>query len=331
MNDIELLAESDFSGAVLVAQGGSLLFSKAFGYADRPNQRPNNITTKFGTASAGKAFVATAIMRLIERAALQLDSTIGEFLHLGANIDSTISIRQLLNHTSGIPDYFDESIMNEYAELWVDVPNYRIRSSWDLVPLFKDKPMMYPKGEKFQYNNTGYVVLGLIIEVITGVPFDQHLHEVIFEPCNMTSTGYYELDRLPENCANAYILDEERKEFYTNIFSIDVKGSGAGGAFASIGDIFRFWDHLINGKIVSSETLSRMLSPQVPSKDYGYGFWLAERADGSFLPYFQGCDPGVSFISSYDATGLCVVVVSNMGDDVWRIHREIRAGTLTRP
>ena len=100
---------------------------------------------------------------------------------------------------------------------------------------------MYSKGEKFQYNNTGFVVLGLIIEKVTENLFDDYLRENIFVLCGMCDTGYYELDRLPAKCANAYIFDTERKEYYTNIYSVDVKGTGAGGAFTTVSDIEKFW------------------------------------------------------------------------------------------
>ena len=120
-------------------------------------------------------------------------------------IDGDVTVEQLLNHTSGVPDYFDETVMDEYEELWTNYPNYKIRCSSDLLPLFIDKPMMYPKGEKFQYNNTGYVLLAMIIEKVTGLLFDQYLKVNVFDVCDMESTGYYELDRLPAKCANNYI------------------------------------------------------------------------------------------------------------------------------
>jgi len=102
--------------------------------------------------------------------------------------------------------------------LWEDFPNYKIRTSRDLIPLFFNKPMMYKPGEKFQYNNTGFVVLGLIIEAITGLEFEKYLEENVFITCGMLNTGYYELDRLPEKCENSYIFDPEKSEFYTNIY-----------------------------------------------------------------------------------------------------------------
>lgn len=124
----------------------------------------------------------------------------GKLLDIDLNyIDGDVTVEQLLNHTSGVPDYFDETVMDEYEELWTNYPNYKIRCSSDLLPLFIDKPMMYPKGEKFQYNNTGYVLLAMIIEKVTGLLFDQYLKVNVFDVCDMESTGYYELDRLLPN------------------------------------------------------------------------------------------------------------------------------------
>ena len=98
-------------------------------------------------------------------------------------------------------------------------------------------PMAYPRGERFHYNNTAFVVLGLIIEKITGMPFDEYLGREVFAPCGMRDTGYYEYDRLPATCANVYTLDEERNECYTNIYSSTAKGAGDGGAFTTAPDI----------------------------------------------------------------------------------------------
>lgn len=170
------------------------------------NEIPNTIETKFASASAGKVFVAVAILQLIEQGHIEFDDTLGKLLDIDLhNIDPDVIVKQLLNHTSGAPDYFDESVMDEYEELWVDYPNYKIRHNNDLFPLFINKPMMYEKGERFQYNNSGYVLLASIIEKVTGMYFDDYLKKNIFDVCDMKSTGYYAFDRLPARCANSYI------------------------------------------------------------------------------------------------------------------------------
>ncbi len=332
--EIEEMIERDFSGCISVVKDGTVIFEKNYGYADLPNKIPNKLNTKFATASAGKVFIAVAILQLIESGKLRFDDDIGNLLDFDLKeIDRRITIRQLLCHTSGIPDYFDESIMSEYDELWRDYPNYKIRKSSDLIPLFINKPMMYPPGERFQYNNTGFVILGLIIEKLTGELFDTYLKTNVFDPCSMFDTGYYELDRLPENCANSYIYDKQRGEYYTNIYSVDVKGTGAGGAFTTVLDINKFWSNLLSEKLISNKMLAQMLIVQSSSisEYYGYGIWLSKIDDNTYMPYFQGCDPGVSFVSSYDTvnnTG--ITAVSNFGCNVWQLRRNISSSFFSQ-
>ncbi|PJI08676.1 MULTISPECIES: serine hydrolase domain-containing protein [Clostridium] len=325
--NLESLVEKDFSGCILATKNKNVIFQESYGYADLSNKVYSKLDTKFATASAGKVFTAVGILQLIEDKMLRFDDELGNLLDFDLKgIDKAITVKELLCNTSGIPDYFDETIMEDYDELWRDYPNYKIRTSADLIPLFIDKPMMYPRGQKFQYNNTGFVVLGLIIEKVTGKLFDEYLKEKVFEPSHMYNTGYYELDRLPANCANSYIYDEKRKEYYINIYSVDVKGTGAGGAFTTVQDINKFWMNLLSGKLISKEMLEQMLKRQSgnDSHNYGYGIWLRKMDNETYTPYFQGCDPGVSFISSYDTyNDIGITVVSNFGCDVWKLRRNI--------
>lgn len=328
--DTNIIIEGDFNGCISIKKDDTTIFESAYGYSDLSNKVANTIDTKFATASAGKVFIAVAILQLVERGKLNLNDTIGKLLNFDLHdIDPDITVEQLLTHKSGIPDYFDESVMDRYEELWIDYPNYKIRTSEDLLPLFITKPMMYPKGERFQYNNTGFVVLGLIIEAITKKTFDQYLKENIFDIIDMQSTGYYELDRLPAKCANNYIFDEDRKEYYTNIFSVDVKGTGAGGAFTTVGDSERFWNALLSNKLLSPDMTQKMLSVQSSCEyddNYGYGIWLNKNSKDNSLPYFTGCDPGVSFISAYKLDeNILITIVSNFGDDVWKIMSDIQS------
>lgn len=324
--------DCNFRGNVYIVQDNEVLCENVTGFADLANEVPNSLETKFASASAGKVFVAVGILQLIEQGKIKFDDTLGKLLDIDLhNIDPDVTVEQLLNHTSGVPDYFDESVMDEYEELWADYPNYKIRHNSDLLPLFISKPMMYPKGEKFQYNNSGYVLLAMIIEKVTGMYFDQYLKTNIFDVCGMNSTDYYELDRLPTKCANHYIYCADTNDFRTNIFSVDVKGTGAGGAFITVNDIVNFWMNLLNGKLISKELVSKMLSKQsgegtdAEEGYYGYGVWIIDNPNGKDLAYFQGCDPGVSFISEYNPNNNIIsVLVSNYGDNVWKEMRKIR-------
>ncbi len=326
------MIDKKFRGNAYIVRGDEVVYEYSSGFADLPNKIPNTCDTRFASASAGKVFVAVGILRLVEQGKICLSDTIGELLPIELNqIDPNVTVTQLLNHTSGIPDYFDETVMHEYEELWHNFPNYRIRKNSDLLPLFIHKPMMYPKGTKFQYNNSGYVMLALIIEAVTGIPFDKYLKENVFDVCGMDSTGYFELDRLPARCANHYIYCPDTNDYRTNIYSVDAKGTGAGGVFITVKDIVGFWKALSEYRLLSKELTDKMLSKQSgDGKDaeegwYGYGVWIIENPKGTDVPYFQGCDPGVSFISEYcPDNGTISVIVSNYGDNVWKEMRKIR-------
>lgn len=136
---------------------------------------------------------------------------------------------------------------------------------------------------------------------------------------------------MPPKCASNYIYCSDTNDFRTNIFSVDVKGTGAGGAFITIKDIVNFWMNLINGKLISKALLTKMFAKQsgdgVDAEEgyYGYGVWIIDNPSGEDLVYFQGCDPGVSFLSEYNPNnGIISVLVSNYGDNVWEGMRTIR-------
>lgn len=321
MNNINL--SEDFRGNLFITQNGKIIADCHQGYADLPNKRPNNKDTRFASASAGKVFVAVGVLMLVEKGMLNLNDSLGQLLPFDLHqIDPNVTVEQLLTHTSGVPDYFDEQVMDDYEELWKDFPNYKIRRNSDLLPLFIEKPMQYPRGTKFSYNNSGYVLLAAIIEQLSQKPFDIYLDEVIFKPCKMDSTGYFELDRLPSNCANNYIRCDSTDVYRTNIYSVDAKGTGAGGAFITTEDVSKFWDALIHYRLLSMKMTNQMMSIQ--SQDgqgsyYGYGIWIHQEKNTleSFF-YFQGQDPGVSFISEYHPKSKTLItLVSNYGDNVW--------------
>lgn len=312
------------SGITFKAVNGKTIINSPVGFRDIPNQIENDIETRFPTASAGKGFVAVAILQLIEQNKLSLDAKIGEILSIDlGSIDSNVTVYQLLTHTSGVPDYCDEEKVPNYADLWIDFPNYKIRESKDLLPLFIHEKMQKDKIGTFHYNNSAFVLLGLIIEELTNKPFDIHLKEAIFNPLQMKYTGYFELDRLPNNCANAYILDEKTNEYYTNIFSVDAKGTGAGGAFTNPKDINLFWDGLVNYKLLSKKMTETMLSRQINLNGWGYGLgiWL----DESNNPMLIGEDPGATFVTYYNLKNKTeITIISNMEEEVFDVLKEIK-------
>ncbi|MGY3778824.1 serine hydrolase domain-containing protein [Isobaculum melis] len=323
---ITAIIPKEFSGVISITKNHQSIYQKAFNYADKPNKRLNQLDTKFGMASGSKTFIALGILTLIEEGKLALTDTIGALMNIDwKQIDAEITVEQLLTHTSGIPDYFDEDVMTDYAELWENLPNYRMRKSTDLIPLFIDKKMDFPKGTKFKYSNTGYVVLGLIIEAVTKEKFDTYLAKELFPTIGMNQTGYYELDRLPGNCAAGYLFDEPTQQFYSNIYSIDAKGSGAGGGFTTADDIHSLWKQLLTNQVLSEAMTREVLSPQTEDT-YSYGFWFMKNEEGRAIPYMLGFDPGVRFISSYNLDkDINITILCNVEfDEVVALHREIK-------
>lgn len=161
------------------------------------------------------------------------------------NYEKGITIHQLLTHTSGIPDYFDEEVMDHFEELWVKNPMYHMRSIEDFLHLFQNEPIKFKAGERFHYNNAGYILLGLIVEEVSQLEFAEYVEERIFKKANMTSSGYFELDALPERTALGYI-DLPNGKWKTNIYSLPVKGGSDGGAFVTVSDMAKLWDSLIH-------------------------------------------------------------------------------------
>lgn len=324
--------DNQFRGNAYIVQNGEVLCRYCGGYADIANEIPNTFETRFACASMSKTFVAVGILQLIEKDLLKFDDTIGKILDLDfKNIDPDVTIEQLITHTSGIPDYDDETC-DDAAELWADYPNYKIRKNIDLFLIAREKPAMFSKGEKFRYNNTGFVILGMVIEKITGLDFDVYLKQNVFDVCGMRSTGYFEFDRLPANCAAGYLYANSKEDFRTNIFSVGAKGTGDGGAYVTVEDIMCFWNGLLENKLLSGTMVSKMLSKQSgdgidPEEGYyGYGLWIIDNPDGKDYVYMQGFDPGVSAIAEYNPNnGMISVFLSNYCDNVWAQMRKIRA------
>lgn len=316
-----LPAESPFSGVVTVHQRGAQVFAQAYGHANKSDSLPNKLDTKFATASGAKTFTAVAICQLIEQGKLALDARLVDVLDVKfPRFDPAVTVHQLLSHTSGIPDYFDEEVMDDYEALWTERPMYSIRVPKDFLPLFQDAPMKSAPGEKFAYNNSGYIVLGLIVEQASGMAFPDYVQRHIFDPCGMRDSGYFRTDRLPANTATGYIRDADGG-WRSNIYAVPIVGGADGGVFVTAPDVHKFWDNLRNNRLLGEGMTRAMLSVQATMDDadaYGYGVWL-KTADGTVTRvHMEGADPGVGFFSAvYREQDVEFTVIGNTGDDTW--------------
>ena len=317
---------NNFSGVISVAPlTGGASVDAAFGLADRANRIPNTIETRFAMASGCKGFTAAAIWLLIEAGRIGLETRLSECVtsrqfHFG----SAVTIGQLLNHTSGIPDYFSEEIESDYAALWLERPSYSMKTTRDFLRLFEAKPMKGEPGQGFLYSNAGFILLGLVVEELTGQDFRTFVAERIFGPCDMTRSGYFAMDALPEKCAQGY-LSEGPTDLHTNIYSVPVIGGADGGAYTTVEDMRRFWSTLLSGRLLKAETVARMIAQSVqvsadwPDLFYGYGVWLRQRPEG-WIVSLEGGDPGVALESLvWVEHGIVMTVLSNVTDGAGEI------------
>lgn len=307
----QAVAEDTFSGAVLIAKGSKPIFEKAYGSANKSSNTPNNVDTKFNLGSIDKSFTAVAIAQLVQKGKLSFNDPIIKYLpdYPNKTVAAKVTIHQLLTHTSGMGMYFNDEFMKR-------------RASWktlsDLLPLFVNDTLDFEPGQKMQYSNSGYVVLGLIIERVTGQNYFDYVRQHIFEPAGMKNTASYELDQKVPNLALGYTNmgltgrpePGPRKDSTPHLTG---RGSSAGGGYSTLDDMLKFGQALIDHKLLSKQYTDIVLSNQMPAGQppAGYGFFSVQ-ANGARAFGNNGGGPGTnSTFSVYPELGYTVVVMSN--------------------
>lgn len=307
----------DFSGVLSARRRDEVLGEWAVGLADRTTQSPHTPDTRFGLASGTKTFTALAVLSLVQQGVLSLDATARSVLKTELPlIADDVTIDQLLTHRSGIGDYLDEEV-DDLAPM--SVPVQQLDSTPAYLPILDGFPTKFPAGGRFSYCNGGFVVLAIIAERVSGVPFADLVAQRVFEPAEMTASGFPRSDLLPPGTATGY-----RPDGRTNIFELPVVGSGDGGAHSTVADLHRFWQALIAGRILALELVALAVEPVTPDADdgrgYGRGIWLD---DGDLI--LSGADHGVMAVSRHDpATGITVSALANV-EGLGRGRTRVRA------
>jgi CubicO group peptidase (beta-lactamase class C family) len=309
---------SGFSGVVRVDSRGGMEICTAYGLADRAHEVPHTVETVFAIASGTKTLTALAVMSLVERGTLELGTTarslLGDDLPL---IAGDVTIEHLLAHRSGIGDYLDEDDVREYV---MPVPVHELATTEQFLSVLDGHDAVFPTGERFAYNNAGYVLLALLAERATGVEYHDLVRTLVCEPAGMIDTAFLRSDELPGRAALGYL---SRDGLRTNVFHLPVRGNGDGGIYSTAADLSALWDALFAGRIVSPGRLAEMLRPRSDwpeeTRRYGLGFHLHATGDGVFL---EGHDAGVSFASLHQPTSLITyTVISNWSEGAWPIIR----------
>lgn len=308
-------AETGFSGVVRVDRGDSIEFSAAYGLAHRGYEIPNTVETQFGIASGTKGLTAIVVASLVEDGSLELATTARSVLgHDLPLIDDDVTVEHLLSHRSGIGDYLDENTDLDVADYLMPVPVHELATTEDYLAVLGGHPMKFAPGADFAYCNSGFVVLALIAERRSGVPFHELVHQRVCRPAEMRDTEFLRSDELPGRAALGYL--EVNGVSRTNVFHLPVRGSGDGGIYTTVADISSLWRALFAGRIVTADLFAELLRPRsdVPrsSMRYGLGFWLHESTDVVIL---AGGDAGVAFRSEHDPVrNTTHTVISNTSD-----------------
>ena len=311
--------DSGFTGVVRVDRAGTTEFAKAYGLADRAHEIANTIDTRFAIASGTKGFTALTVMSLVEEGSIALDTTarslLGDDLPL---IDDAVTVEHLLAHRSGIGDYLDESVLDDKNDYVMSVPVQELATTEQYLAVLDGHDTVSAPDERFAYNNGGFVVLALIAERVSGVPFHELVRRRVCEPAGMTDTAFLRSDELPGDAALGYLTVDGPR---TNIFHLPVLGTGDGGIYSTAADLSAFWAALFAARIVPSGRVAEMVRPRSDwpeeSKRYGLGFHLHETTD---VVWLEGSDAGVSFLSTHDPTrAITHTVISNLTDGAWPV------------
>lgn len=295
----ELIKMKKFSGSILIAKGDEILINRGFGLANYQFDIPITAETKFNIASITKQFTAMAIMQLQEKQVLNVHDRLNKYIPDYPNGEK-ITIHNLLTHSSGIQDFESIPEWNEKATLH--------NSVIDIIEKFKDKPLDFEPGEEHKYSNSGYVLLGYIIEKVSNMTYENFLEENIFNVLEMKNSGYISNRKIISNLADGYDLIDNSIQNATYLDYSAVFSSGA--LYSTCEDLYKWNQALYTEKLVNKEAVNTILTPYID--DYGYG-WVIENLfnrkytwhNGSYWSGFR-CN-----IARFTDDNVCIIILSN--------------------
>ena len=313
-----LCAKDGFSGTLIVAHEGKPLYQRACGLSNRADAVPMKIDTKLNLGSMNKMFTAVAIAQLVEAGQLAFDDPVGKHLpeYPDADVKTKVRIHHLLTHTSGLGSHFNEEFQN--------ASRTKYRSVRDFMGIVEKQKLAFEPGTKWSYSNSGFMLLGAIVEKVSGKTYFDVVRQTIHEPAGMTNTDAFEMDDVVPNLAIGYVRDREGR-WRNNLFMHVIKGGPAGGGFSTAPDLVKFAEALRAGKLVKPATLTSLLTPkgELKSPDYGYGFQIM--GDGDAVGHSGGF-PGISAqLVIYPKTAYAIAALSNYGASATAVVDQVRA------
>jgi CubicO group peptidase (beta-lactamase class C family) len=343
---LEARADDDeFSGVVRIERSGEVLLERGYGLAGRAWGVPCSPEQRFDTASVTKLFTAVAVLQQVEAGVFSLDTSATGYLGLGGTtIDPAVTPYHLLTHTSGIGDDADEDDGVAYETVFAERPNYSIRDTVDFLPQCAHNEPKFAPGEGTRYCNCSYVLLGLMVERASGMPYRDYVLRHLFAPAGMDRSGFFQMDRIePDVAEGADPVTDTRGAvvgWRRGIYSYPPVGSPDSGAYVTARDLIAFHHALRGGRLLGEELTAAMLQPkehyrELPNGSHrtGYGFEFEVGADGEVTSYWkEGINVGVSAVlSHWPRSDVTVAILSNRKDGAWEpaktIERALRTET----
>lgn len=295
-------AKQGFTGSALVARDGKVIFSKGFGMANAEWDIPNRPQTKFRLGSITKQFTAASILLLQERGKLAVQDPICKYVAECPKIWEPITIHHLLTHTSGIPSYTDVKSPAEFRKLSqtpVTVTGF--------VDSFKPKPLEFPPGEKMKYNNSGYFMLGYIIEKVSGQSYEAFLQKNIFTPLKLAETGYDTHDRILKGRAIGY---SRRNDARINSDYLDMTVPyAAGSLYSTVENLFAWNEALFSDKLLSAKSREAMMT--VDQDNYAYGLVISKQFNRKIVSHGGGINGFSTILTRFPEEQITIVVLRN--------------------
>ena len=286
-----------FRGAVLVARNGEPVFRKAYGKANEEWDIANTPETKFRLGSITKQFTAACVMQLVEQNKLTLDDPISKYYPDAPPAWAKINVRHLLNHTSGIPSY-------------TGLPGFmqkRVRERMtpvEIVKLTQDMPLEFEPGSKFAYDNTGYILLGYLIDKLSGLSYADYVQRHIFDRLDMKDSGYDTAEAVIKRRASGYSPNGTNSPF------IDMSlPYAAGSLYSTVDDLVKWDKGLYGGKVVKAESLAAMTSPGL--SDYGFGLVIRNENGRKMIGHGGGINGFNTEMTRFPEQGVVAIVLSN--------------------
>jgi CubicO group peptidase (beta-lactamase class C family) len=300
-----------FSGAVLVARHDRVLFSHAYGLADRKRRIPNTVRTRFRVGSINKMFTAVAILQLVEAGKVKLTAPLGTYLpdYPNRQVATKVTIHQLLTHTGGTGDIFGPAF---------DAHRKQLRTPDDYMRLYGKRGLEFEPGSRWAYSNYGFLLLGVVIEKVTGQSYYDYVQQHVYAPAGMTRTGSRPENQAIPDLSTGYTLSPAAAGSAPNTDTLPYRGTPAGGGYSTVEDLARFADALLGHKLLGPAATTLLITgkvdfPLAVGVRYAYGFEDARGPDGNGWVGHGGGAPGISGdLRIYPESGYVVAVLANV-------------------